>query len=225
MIKIDVVIFDLDGTLVLLPINWEEIMTRIRSIPSIEAKSFLGFVARYHGSTIFWDIHRYLEDIEITVVDNLTILDDADKMLQNLCQRIPIGFITMQSRSAAKRILVKLGIDKCKNNLGILSTREDASNRVEQLAKAIKTSGIEPSKVLFIGDKVLDAIAAIVNKVNSILILRNAVSMRISSTDYLDEDLEVLGVYVVSNLFDAFRIIKEVYNVPIDSTLGDSIRQ
>lgn len=214
--KIKVILFDIDGTLVLLPIDWDRIVARIRSIPGVKAKTFLGFVSRYHGTEIFWYIHRILEELEINAVSRMIILDNSDALLRSLCRDIPIGFITMQSASAARKILTRLGLGDCDNNLGVLASREDAANRVEQLSKAIKKLNIDSRDILFIGDKILDAIAAVVNGVNSIVVLRNAMSMRISDTDFIDEDLEALGVSIAKNLSEAIRIAREVYGVPVE---------
>lgn len=211
------VLFDIDGTLVLLPIDWDKVKTRIRFEQNTEL-SFLGFVAKFHGSEAFWRIHRYLEALELEAVDRLVVLDEADKILHRLCKNVEIGFVTMQSRVAAEKILAKLGIDKCKNNLGVLSSRDDSATRVQQIAKALKRIDANPSEVLFIGDKVLDVVAAVINTVNAILVLRNPISMRISATDYLDEDLEVLGVHIVYDLGEALHVAKTIYGLPVDAT-------
>ncbi|MEM1645028.1 MAG: NIF family HAD-type phosphatase [Ignisphaera sp.] len=214
--RVTKIIFDIDGTLVLLPIDWSRVIARIRDEENVSTSTFLGFIAKYHGTEVFWRIHRFLEDLEIDAANKLIVLDNSDEILKKLCKRIDIGFITMQSRSAAKKILSNLGIDKCENNLGILSTREDAATRVEQLAKALKVLNVGPKEVLFIGDKVLDAIASIINGVNVVVILRNLVSKRITDTDYIDEDLEVLGVQIAHNLVEAIQIAKRIYKIPME---------
>lgn len=214
--KITKIIFDIDGTLVLLPIDWSRVIARIRSEENIGSLTFLGFIAKYHGSEVFWRIHRFLESLEVDAADRLVVLDNSGEVLKKLCRRIDLGFITMQSRSAAKKVLSKLGIDKCENNLGVLSTREDAATRVEQIAKVLKVLNVSPKEVLFVGDKVLDAVASIVNGVNAIVIFRNLMSTRITDTDYIDEDLEVLGVPIAHNLGEAIQIAKEIYRIPLD---------
>lgn len=214
--KITKIIFDIDGTLVLLPIDWSRVIARIRSEENIGSLTFLGFIAKYHGSEVFWRIHRFLESLEVDAADRPVILDNSGEVLKKLCRRIDLGFITMQSRSAAKKVLSKLGIDKCENNLGVLSTREDAATRVEQIAKVLKVLNVSPKEVLFVGDKVLDAVASIVNGVNAIVIFRNLMSTRITDTDYIDEDLEVLGVPIAHNLGEAIQIAKEIYRIPLD---------
>lgn len=216
MTSIDHIIFDIDGTLVLLPIDWKNVVARIRAMPNIVTKSFLGFIAKYYGSSEFWYIHRYLEDIENKAIDNIIVLDNADNIIQALCNKIHVGFITMQSRSIAQKIIARLGLDRCINNLGILSSRDDASNRVIQLSKAIKILTTESNKVLFIGDKILDAIAGIVNNVNTIVVFRGLNNMQISATDYIDEDFESLGVYIAKSLGEALQIARDIFGIEFD---------
>ncbi|MEM1541595.1 MAG: HAD hydrolase-like protein [Ignisphaera sp.] len=218
--KIGTIIFDIDGTIVLLPIDWDNILIKIKSLSLTSTKTFLGFVSKYYGSNEFIYIHKYLEDIENSAVDSMLILDNADKLLKRVCRYIPIGFVTMQSRSAAEKIVYKMGLCNCDKFLGVLASREDASNRIEQLAKAIKSIDINPDEVLFIGDKVLDGIAAIVNKVKSIVILRNPRTFRISDTDYIDEDLETIGIPIATDLAEALAIAKDIYDLPIDISIG-----
>lgn len=216
--KISAVIFDIDGTIVLLPIDWNSVSSKIRSLQTISTKTFLGFVSKYYGSDEFWYIHKYLELIENSATDSMIILDNADKLLKNICRYVSIGFITMQSRSTAEKIIHKMGLDTCSGCLGVLASREDAPNRIEQLAKALNSIDAYPEEVLFIGDKVLDGIAAIANKVKSVVILRNPRTFQISDTDHIDEDLEAIGIPVVANLVEALVVARSMYGLPIDIT-------
>lgn len=213
--KISVILFDIDGTLVLLPIDWRNIITKINSLSGVSTKTFLGFVSKYYGTKEFWYIHKYLEHIEYNAVDSMIVLDEADRILRSLCKYIAIGFVTMQSRTAAEKIVHKMSLNNCSKFLGVLATREDARNRVEQITKIIKTNGFDPSELLFIGDKILDGIAAFVNKVNAIIVLRNPRVLQISDTDYVDEDLEAINIPIARNLIEAIKIAKNLYNIPI----------
>uniref|UniRef100_A0A7C5TGM8 HAD family hydrolase n=1 Tax=Ignisphaera aggregans TaxID=334771 RepID=A0A7C5TGM8_9CREN len=207
--SIETIIFDIDGTLVLLPINWDRITSEIRRVSNGNAKSFLGFLAKYHNSEQFWYIHRILEEEEIRAVNNMMILDDLSN-IKSFCNVKKIGFVTMQSRRAAEEIVRRLELDKC---LDILVTREYAATRAMQLSIAINKLGVEPRNTLFIGDKIADAIASILNNINAIIVMRNPISMRISDTDYLDEDLEVFGIPIARSLREAIEIAKKLYKI------------
>ncbi len=207
---IEAIIFDIDGTLVILPIDWGKITSEIKRISNNNVNTFLGFIAKYYNTKEFWYIHRMLEEEELKAVENMRILDNAHSYIANLCNSMKIGFVTMQSRKAAEKILGRLGLTKCINTL---VSREDASTRTVQLSIALNNLNVKPRNTLFIGDKVGDAIAAIINNVNAIIVIRNPIDMRISETDYLDEDLEVFGVSIVRSLSEAIEVAKRFFNI------------
>lgn len=207
---IEAVIFDVDGTLVILPIDWNRIVSEVRRISNGSAKTFLGFIARYHGTEKFWYIHKLLEEEELRAIEDMKILDNAPSYVTNLCNVKKVGFVTMQSRKAAEEILRRLGLAKC---VDVLVTREDAPTRAIQLSIALNRLDVEPSTTLFIGDKIGDAIAAIVNSTNAIIIMRGPVNMRVSDTDYLDEDLEVFGIPIVKSFDEAIELARKLFNI------------
>ena len=208
--SIEALIFDIDGTLVILPIDWGRIVDEIRRVSNGGARTFLGFVARYFNSDGFWYIHRVLEEEELRAVEAMEVLDSAPSYIEGVCGVKRIGFVTMQSRVAAQEILKRLKLDRC---IDVLITREDAPTRALQLSIAINRLGVEPRKTLFIGDKIADAIAAIINNINAIIVMRNPIDMRISDTDYLDEDLEVFGIPIAKSLSEAMEIARKLYNI------------
>ncbi|MEM2221136.1 MAG: HAD hydrolase-like protein [Ignisphaera sp.] len=207
---IEAVIFDVDGTLVILPIDWDRIASEVRRVSNGSVKTFLGFIARYHETEKFWYIHRLLEEEELRAVENMKILDNAPSYIASLCNVKKVGFVTMQSRKAAEEILRRVGLTKCAD---VLVAREDAPTRAVQLSIALNRLNVEPSAALFIGDKIGDAIAAIVNNTNAIIIMRGSVNMKVSDTDYLDEDLEVFGIHVVENFNEAIELARKLFNI------------
>jgi phosphoglycolate phosphatase-like HAD superfamily hydrolase len=199
---VSTVLFDIDGTLALLPIDWGGIL-RLVQVESCSANSFLGFVYKCHGTESFLRVHRVLRELELRAVSSLAILDDSPNLVKKLCKRYSLGFVTMQCREAADALLNKLGLSSCAK---VVLARESARNRVEQVAKAMKTLGVEPSEVLFIGDKVLDGFAAYVNGAKAVVVLRGGTCDRVSDTDYITEDLEALGIPVVKSLGEALEL-------------------
>lgn len=218
---VEAIIFDVDGTLALLPVNWGAVIDAIREEPC-SANSFLGFVNRCHGTESFWRIHNLVSELELRAVENIVVLDNSPTIVSELCRLYTIGFVTMQGKVAGVEVLKRLGISDCAK---VLVSREDARNRIEQIAIAVKKLGVSPSRTLFIGDKILDALAAYLNGLKAVVILRNARGFRISDTDYLDEDLEVLGIPIAKSLLDAIEIASRLGWVRIagvDKGLSDS---
>ncbi|MEM0026488.1 MAG: HAD hydrolase-like protein [Ignisphaera sp.] len=210
---VEAIVFDVDGTLALLPVDWGVVMNAIRR-ESCHANSFLGFVNKCHGTESFWRIHNFVSELELRAVENLIVLDNSPSIVSELCKSYVLGFVTMQGRVAGMQVLRRLGISDCAKTF---VSREDARNRIEQIAVAVKALSVSPSRALFIGDKVLDALAAYLNGLKAIVILRNARDFRISDTDYLDEDLEVLGIPIAKSLLDAIEIASTLGWVSIAS--------
>jgi len=65
----------------------------------------------------------------------------------------------------------------------------------------------DPSTVLFIGDKVLDMVAAFHLGIKGLMIVRDYFISRVTSTDDLLEDLETLGVKIIWSLEDLLKVI------------------
>ncbi len=201
------IIFDIDGTLVHLPIAWDKVLKELMNLGITNAKSFLAIISKYHGTDIFHKINKIVENEELKAIEKMIILDNSPAYIKELCSRYKIGFVTMQSRMVAERILQLLGLDKC--NYALL-TREDAGTRIEQISRIIKILGVEPDEALFFGDKVIDAIAAIINMVRAIIILRGNVNLRVSDTDDLEEDLEALDIPIARDLKTAIEYARSL---------------
>jgi len=201
-VVVDAIIFDVDGTLALFPIDWDFVVAAIRK-EFCTANSFLGFVNKCFGTDSFWRIHKILTEIELKSIEKLIVFDSSPKIVSSLCKFHSIGFVTMQSRDACFQALKKLGVDWCTK---AVVTREDARNRFEQIAKAVKILGVKPQKALFIGDKILDVFAAYVNGLKAILVARNVKSFKISDTDDIEEDLEVLEIPIAHSLSEAVEV-------------------
>lgn len=208
--SVKAVILDIDGTLVMLPINWSMVVSEINRISRGTIKSFLGFIARYYNTEEFWYIHGLVEEEELRALEGMKILDNASNHIEKLCNAVKIGFVTMQSRRAAVKIIDKLGLTRCTDTL---ITREDAPTRVAQLSITLNRLGVERRNVVFIGDKVGDAIAAIVSGISAVIVMRNPVCMKISETDYLDEDLEVFGITIVESFNEAVEFIRKLIHI------------
>ena len=200
--SVEAVILDVDGTLVLLPINWDHVM-RIIAEEKCSAQTFLGFVAKCFGTESFWRVHEFVKRLELEAVEKMVVLDNSPEVMKRLCRSYRVALVTMQSMEAAKAVVSKLGLDNC---VEVVISREYARNRVEQVAKAIKLLGVEPSKTLFIGDKVLDGFAAYANGVRGVVIMRGNICTKVSDTDLIDEDLDALGVVVVRSLWEAIEV-------------------
>jgi len=199
-------ILDLDGTLVRLPIPWSRFYEELKSLTGTEMK-FLEFVSKYFGTPPFWRAHRYLEALELEAVEYMQVYEDTYEFLDFVRKSFKtLAIVTMQSASACMKILEKLGLV---NNVSMFVTRECAPTRIDQISLVVKALGIDPSKCIFVGDKVLDGFAAYLNGVKPFIVIRRMDSLRISDSDDLEEDLSCLGVRVVRSLREIIDILKK----------------
>ncbi len=203
----DLAIVDLDGTLVRLHIDWKSVEKLIQEISKGSTKTFLGFVARYWGSPVFWKIHSAVEEMELRAVESMEVLDDAPTFIRILKSMARIAIVTMQSRRACIEALKKLGVA---DTVDAVITREDCSTRFEQIARALKM--FSPDRAVLIADKVLDAFAAYANRVKPIIVVRETRCVEPWWGDNIFEDLEVIGAEIVSSLGEAIEVIKRIWS-------------
>ncbi len=202
---LDLLILDLDGTLLRFPLNWAEVEKRIESIIGCKAK-FLEFISKYYATPAFWEVNSYLEELESSVCREAWIYDDTLEFLskaKSLTKRLAI--VTMQGVKACMCALELLGL-----NDALCIPRESAHNRIEQIAMTLKLSKADRDKTVFIGDKILDGVAAFINGIKGIVVLRDLKSSRITETDDIVEDLKCLGIEIVHDLKQAMEALARI---------------
>jgi len=195
--------FDLDGTLVRLPIDWRVVESNIEKISRGQTRSFLGFLARFYNTREFWEIHQLVERLELEAVEKLEVLDHADVVVRDASKYFEIAIVTMQSRYVCRIILRKLGLE---NLVKYIVARDDAGTRVDQLRQLLSIAGKTPRETIFVGDKVLDAFSALMLRINPILVLRTVSNPWFTPSDNILEDLEALQIPVVNSLREALDL-------------------
>jgi len=205
MRRIKLVIFDIDGTLLKLPIRWSEALAQIARVYGTRRK-FLGMLAEVEGKEIFDKINQILGKYELEASEKPVLYDDALKTIKKLSENFVIAYVTLQSRAAAERVLEKAGLAKYAR---CLVTRENAAVRLKQILLVMKRLGFRADETIFVGDKLNDVCSALVARVQPVLVVRGEFCSRVSDTDDLEEDLEALGVPVVSTLDDVPDLIME----------------
>lgn len=151
---IEAVIFDLDGTLVNLPIDYERLIQEFEKVthresfhPLLEAVSKLDEVARGRVFKI-WDL------AELAAFAGMTINQEGMK-LYKLYVKNPKALVTMQGKPIINTIIEKLGIA-----FDVILTREDSLSRAEQLKIAAQKLNASFEDILFVGNSENDDLAA-----------------------------------------------------------------
>jgi len=147
-------IFDLDGTLIDLPVDWEALFDKLRQImhtqnvrPLTLTISSLDAQTRKLAFAV-WD------EAELAVAPKFKLIDEGMKVYHENANK-PKILITMQGKKAVNAIL-----DQMKIQFDGVITREDSLSRERQLAMAIEKLKIPARDALFVGDADSDAAAA-----------------------------------------------------------------
>lgn len=193
MTRVKGIIFDLDGTLVRLPIDWRRVLNTIEQILGVKIKSLIGLYTEIWGTKTYEVISRKVEEFEMDSLDKMEILDDSPRLLKELSTKYLVGLTTFQSKKVARKILEKIGVEKI-----VMATRDDAPTRVGQISLVISSTSLGPRDFLVIGDRLNDVYSALKVGCNAVLVDRIGRSIQ-GRREFT----------VIRNLRDLLRIIRE----------------
>lgn len=151
---IQAAIFDLDGTLVNLPINYQALYTEFRKIMGVKnvepvTKTVAALTAALRGK-----VFEKWTAAESAILSKVTIVRDGMDLYKQYSE-IPKALVTMQGTKTVERILVTLNL-----SFQVIITREDSLDRTAQIASALEKLRLEPENVIVIGDRETDKTAA-----------------------------------------------------------------
>ena len=151
---IEAVIFDLDGTLIHLPIDYERLIREFEKIahaesfhPLLEAVSKLDEATRGQVFKV-WDL------AELAAASKMAVNQEGVSLYDFFVKK-PKALVTMQGKTLVAAMLEKLGL-----TFDVVLTREDSLNRAEQLKLAAQKLSAKLENVLFVGNSENDAAAA-----------------------------------------------------------------
>lgn len=151
---IEAVVFDLDGTLVNIPINYNMLSERIREVTKAKNVESLTKTLQTLNKKERQIAFEIWTNEELQALPKMTINDKGMKLYETYSNK-PLVLITMQGRETVDRIVKKL-----KLNFQFVITREDSLDRAEQIKIAIGKLKTTPRKVLIIGNRESDYTAA-----------------------------------------------------------------
>ena len=167
---IDLIIFDLDGTLVKLPIDYDNMRREICEATGDESildSPLLPFIQR-QSKELRLKIFGIMDKYERRAIEGMYVdptIRDAFGMIKNY----KLALVTMQGRNVADKILNIIGI---REMFSMLLSREVSLSRTEQLRIAVEKLRASTEKTFFIADRETDYRAAVEVGVKPVIIGR-----------------------------------------------------
>jgi len=152
--EIKLIIFDLDGTLVNLPVDYEKLkleFTRIlktNDITPISKK--LSNVDKKTRRELF----KMWTKLELEALPKIEVIDKGIELYNRFYDKVRC-LITYQGREVAESILKKMNLF-----FDLVVTREDSLSRSEQICRILRKFKVHPKNVLVVGDRESDREAA-----------------------------------------------------------------
>jgi phosphoglycolate phosphatase-like HAD superfamily hydrolase len=158
----DAVVYDLDGTLVRLAVDWEETAEQIRPIirqhgGDADADDALDFLPIADEIDATEEIEPHLASAERDGACQSERLPVMDELVESM---VPVGICSLNCEAACRDALDAHGISK---DVGAIVGRDSVTERKphpEPLLAVINELGAVPERTLFIGDSDSDEVTA-----------------------------------------------------------------
>ena len=151
---IEAVIFDLDGTLVQLPIDYKTLFEEFsRIMHASNVRPIVDTISRADEKTRKL-VYAAWDKAELAVEKQVSANEAGMEIYKAHADKRK-ALVTLQGKAIVEAILKRFGL-----SFDVVVTREDALFRVDQLKKAAEALNVNHSDVLFVGDTDGDANAA-----------------------------------------------------------------
>lgn len=147
-------IFDLDGTLVNLPIDYEALYAEFRAIIGTQNIEPVTKTVAALDTALKEKVFEQWTATEFAVLPKMTIVKGGIRLYQQYKAKSR-ALVTMQGKKTVEKILSTL-----KLSFQVMLTREDSLDRTTQIRLAIEKLGLKPENVIIIGDRETDKAAA-----------------------------------------------------------------
>jgi HAD superfamily hydrolase (TIGR01549 family) len=150
---IEAVVFDLDGTLLHLPIDYERLIQEFKKVANVDFHPLMEAVAKL-DEVARGQVFRVWDLAELAAMEGITVNQEGMKLYSDFAGK-PKALVTMQGKALVNVILGKFGL-----SFDVVVTREDSLNRAKQLEMATEKLATDFQRVLFVGNTDGDAYAA-----------------------------------------------------------------
>lgn len=154
-------IFDLDGTLFTLPVDWASARRELAAVMGEEigdSPLFLKLNAVIASKPALKQrLFATIDSYELRASASARPMPGATELVYNLFETAKLGLVTMQGARVTHEIL---GRHKLADLFEVVITREDSTDRADQILMAANRLKAKTGDVLFTGDRINDVVAA-----------------------------------------------------------------
>jgi len=151
---IEAVIFDLDGTLIHLPVDYDKLFAEFKKIMHVDNVQPVTEVVSKLDKKTRQQVFREWDKTELAAAPNITINKEGMETYTRFSTK-PKALVTMQGKAVVENILAQL-----KLSFNIAITREDSLSRKDQLEAAAEKLKTQFDRILFVGNTANDSLAA-----------------------------------------------------------------
>jgi phosphoglycolate phosphatase len=153
-----VLVSDLDGTLIHVPVNWSEVKEALSRVLKSEVGSIFETLrdARARDEGLFRELSRLVEEYEVNSMKDLKELRGSRKLLKFLKDHgVKVAIVTLQSEGSLKKALEVSGLAPY---VDVYVTRDEELDRARQIRMALQKLGAEMGQdaIVFMGDRPSD---------------------------------------------------------------------
>ena len=154
---IELVVFDLDGTIIRLPVRYDFLRAQLKEKYKIEGEFFIipTIIEKTRGrDDLKKDAFEFICKEECNAIKDLEIYEGIIDVIKEIhSKNKKIALVTLQCEKAATRILDIIGI---KNLFSSVITRDNYTNRYEQIINTMNRFNMKANQTLMIGDRIND---------------------------------------------------------------------
>ena len=167
------IVFDLDGTLVRLPIRYDSLLNDLQKFfnTSDEFKPLIPSIIKLANGNkrIVNEAFKIICNEETLASEKISTMDNAINVIDHFKSTgFLLGLVTMQCRDVAEKILLTMNV---LSKFNLIITRDESYDRLEQIQQVIQNFKLEPNQVVVIGDRIHDVESA--RKAGCVAILAN----------------------------------------------------
>jgi phosphoglycolate phosphatase-like HAD superfamily hydrolase len=164
-------VFDLDGTLFALPVDWQGVKADLGELTGEPAEGkpifeTINAIVRARPD-LLGRVFSVVESYELKAVESSKPIEGALELLNVLSGSSRLALVTLQGRRACRRILMG---NRVFDLFETVVTREDSLDRAEQLLLTVGRLKVPPQDLLFVGDRLNDVASAMRARVDVALV-------------------------------------------------------